>query len=58
MERCSAFHATDRKNKVILAIMNTQQIISSLAETLGCEEKAVVQYVDAVVRWMTEQTAM
>lgn len=57
MERCSAFHATDRKNKVILASMNTQQIISSLAETLGCEEKAAVQYVDALVRWMTEQTA-
>ncbi|MBP5386747.1 MAG: HU family DNA-binding protein [Prevotella sp.] len=37
--------------------MNTQQIISSLAETLGCEEKEAVQYVDAVVRWMTEQTA-
>lgn len=57
MARFLAFHATDRNNKDKLAIMNTQQIISSLAETLGCEEKEAVQYVDAVVRWMTEQTA-
>ena len=35
--------------------MNSQQLISFLAESLGCEEKQTEQYVAAVVKWMTEQ---
>ena len=35
--------------------MNTQQLISYLAETLGCEEKAAEKCVAAIVRWVTGQ---
>ena len=38
-----------------LEIMNTQQLISYLAETLGCEGKAAEKCVAAIVRWVTGQ---
>ena len=37
--------------------MNTQQLISFLAETLGCEENAAEKCVAAIVRWLTGQLA-
>ena len=37
--------------------MNTQQLISHLAEILGCEEKTAEKWVSAVVRWITDQMA-